>query len=337
MSLEKRIKDLYTPEIYQQALQFYGISPQETKELGGFESFIYEFNLDQQTGILRITHTLRRSPDMIRGELDWIDFLHQGGAGVSRPIATLEGDWVGCLDDDWGGSFLVSAFQKAAGEPHRGREWPRPLLREYGVQLGRLHQLTRSYRPTHSTWKRPDWDDPVHLELANFIPADEKGIQQVFWKNIESISKLPRDDRSYGLIHQDPHQGNFFVDHQGRITFFDFDDSSYSWFVEDIALAIFYASLGQEDPEVFTAHFLEGFLPGYFSCYSLDPSWFRYIPLFLKRREIDLYAVIHRSFDVENLSDPWCAWYLEGRKERLLQGVPFLGFDFADFDPLAFS
>jgi Ser/Thr protein kinase RdoA (MazF antagonist) len=273
---------------------------------------------------------------MIRGELDWINFLYQGGAGVSQPFPTLEGEWVGCLDDGSGGSFLVSAYQKAAGAPHRGQEWPTPLLREYGIQLGRMHQLTQNYRPSHPAWKRPAWDDPVHLEIVNFIPTNEEGIQDLFWENIESIRKLPRDDHSYGLIHQDPHQGNFFVDPTGRITFFDFDDSSYSWFVEDIALAIFYASLGQRDPEGFTAVFLENFLPGYFSSYALDPSWFSHIPLFLKRREIDLYAVIHRSFDVEHLSDPWAAWYLDGRKERLLGRVPVLAFDFAGFDYQAF-
>jgi Ser/Thr protein kinase RdoA (MazF antagonist) len=94
--------------------------------------------------------------------------------------------------------------------------------------------------------------------------------------------------------------------------------------------------MGQEDPAAFTAAFLKGFLPGYFSEFDLDPKWFREIPLFMKRREIDLYAVIHRSFDVENLDDPWCIWYLEGRKERLDNGIPYLAYDFEGFDLQAY-
>lgn len=334
--MDKRIRELYSPAIYHQALGVYGISPDSARELGGFESFIYEFQKGGQEGVLRITHTLRRSPDMIRGELDWIDFLHKGGAGVSRPIPTLANRWVGCLDDGSGGYFLTAAFEKAVGTPHHSREWPPPLLWEYGVQVGRMHQLSLIYQPSDPAWRRPEWDDPVHLDIADAIPAEEEGIREVFWENITQLRQLPKDKRSYGLIHQDPHQGNFFVDQEGKITFFDFDDSSYSWLVEDIALAIFYAALGQEDPEGFTAEFLGGFLPGYFSAYQLDPSWFEHIPLFLKRREIDLYAVIHRSFDVENLTDPWCSWYLDGRKERLLERVPVLAFDFAGFDYQAY-
>ncbi len=112
-------------------------------------------------------------------------------------------------------------------------------------------------------------------------------------------------------------------------------DSSYSWFVEDIALVLFYAVMGQEDPAGFIANFLSGFLPGYFPEYDFDPKWFLEIPLLLKQREIDLYAVIHRSFDVENLDGPWYLWYLDGRKDRLEKGIPYLTFNFADFDSRA--
>jgi len=122
------------------------------------------------------------------------------------------------------------------------------------------------------------------------------------------------------------------VDRDGKITFFDFDDSSYSWFVEDIALVLFYAVMGQDDPEQFTNEFLDGFMPGYFTAYPLDIKWFQHIPRFMKMRELDLYAVIHRSFDVENLEDPWCIWYLDGRKKRLENEVPYLDFDFEKFD-----
>ena len=61
---------------------------------------------------------------------------------------------------------------------------------------------------------------------------------------------------------------------------------------------------------------------------QLDPVWFKQIPFFMKLRELDLYAVIHRSFDVENLDDPWCAWYMKGRKDKLESGTPYLDFDF---------
>lgn len=330
--MEDQIKERYSDSILDQALAAYGINRDEITALDGFESYIYEFQGDDGPGILRISHSIRRTPNMIRAELDWINYLYQNGVGVSQPLPSLLGNWVESLEDGQGGFFLTAGFEKAPGEPFRGREWPERLLWEYGNQIGRMHHLATSYKPSNPNWKRPNWNEPIHHEVGAFIPESDEEIRQLYQETIQQISQLPVELDAYGLIHQDAHRGNFFVDEAGKITFFDFDDSSYSWFVEDIALVLFYAVMGQEDPSQFTEYFLKGFLPGYFDAYPLDLKWFQEIPIFMKMRELDLYAVIHRSFDVENLEDPWCIWYLDGRAERLVQGEPYLEFDFRGFD-----
>lgn len=330
--MEERIKERYTEVILGQALAAYGIDKDTVTALDGFESFIYEFQRPAGPGILRVSHSIRRTLDMIRAELDWIDHLHRGGVGVSKPLRSVQDNWVEALPDGSGGYFLASAFEKARGEPHRGPDWPDGLLWEYGHQVGQMHSHATTYQPSDPAWKRPDWNDPIHHDVQIFIPERDVKIRQLYRDTVQQISGLPVEKDAYGLIHQDAHRGNFFVDQAGKITFFDFDDSSYSWFVEDIALVLFYAVMGQEDPVAFTKGFLKGFLPGYFSAYPLDDKWFREIPLFMKMRELDLYAVIHRSFDVENLEDPWCLWYLDGRAEKLIAGQPYLEFDFEGFD-----
>ena len=330
--MEDQIRERYSDHILTQALAAYGIDRDTLQELDGFESYIYEFQGLDSPGILRISHSIRRPGELIRAELDWIDYLHRGGVGVSKPFRSVEGNWVESLEDGKGGFFQTAAFEKARGEPHRGPEWPEELLWEYGNQIGRMHRLATNYRPSNPAWKRPNWNDPLHHQVQAFIPEGEVEIRQLFRDTVQQISQLPVEKNAYGLIHQDPHQGNFFVDGDGKITFFDFDDSSYSWFVEDIALVLFYAVMGQEDPSGFTEFFLKGFLPGYFAAYPLELKWFQEIPTFLKMRELDLYAVIHRSFDVDNLEDPWCLWYLDGRAESLLEGKPYLEFDFGGFE-----
>jgi hypothetical protein len=54
----------------------------------------------------------------------------------------------------------------------------------------------------------------------------------------------------------------------------------------------------------------------------------------LKLREIDLYAVIHRSFDVDNIDHPWVAMYMQGRKTRIENDVLFLNIDFSSLATL---
>lgn len=169
------------------------------------------------------------------------------------------------------------------------------------------------------------------LEIEQYLPQEDQQIKKIYTELRDYLRDLPRDTASYGLIHQDAHQGNIFVTERGKITLFDFDDCVYSWFVNDIALVLFYAAMGQEDQAAFVTQFMTGFLPGYFREHQLDPVWFKEIPNFLKLREIDLYAVIHRSFDVKNLDDPWCIRYMDGRKKRLEEKIPYLDFDFDQF------
>jgi hypothetical protein len=70
-------------------------------------------------------------------------------------------------------------------------------------------------------------------------------------------------------------------------------------------------------------------LRGYSREKRLTPHWLNQIPFFLKQREIDLYALIHRSFDVATLADPWCLRFMHDRKRRIEQGIPYVDYDFS--------
>jgi len=118
------------------------------------------------------------------------------------------------------------------------------------------------------------------------------------------------------------------VDDGGSITLFDFDDCAYSWLICDIAIVLFHATAAREDREGFTAGFMPPFLTGYSRENRLDARWLEHLPDFLKLREIDVYAVIHRSLDVENLDDWWCERFMDGRKERIERDTPVIDFDF---------
>lgn len=146
------------------------------------------------------------------------------------------------------------------------------------------------------------------------------------------LQSLPKDRESYGLIHQDAHGGNFFVDDQGQITLFDFDDCAYSWYANDLAIVLFYAVTNIPDPESFGREFWRHFWRGYQQENLLESAWLEHIPHFLKLREIDLYAVIHRSFDVNNLTNSWVSGFMKGRRERIINDVPYLDIDVASID-----
>jgi Ser/Thr protein kinase RdoA (MazF antagonist) len=327
--VEQRIKERFNDGILQEAMEPYGIIPEQIHLLDGFESFMYEFERGDAAYILRIGHSLRRSQALIRGEVDWINYLAAGGASVARAIPSERGRWVEIVDDQRGGHFLATAFVKAEGRMPDKADWTPSLYESYGRLLGRMHMLAKDYEPNNPAWRRPEWDAPEMLEVERLLPPSEGAALARYLTLKEHLDTLPRDDtESYGMIHQDAHGGNLFVDDAGRITLFDFDDCTYSWFANDIAIVLFYAAMWAKDPAAYTREFMTHFLRGYRQENRLDAAWLKEIPHFLTLREIDLYAVIHRSFDVEHLDDPWVAGFMRGRRQRINDGEPYIDLNF---------
>ena len=325
--MEKRIKDRYNDNILCQARERYGIAPERIRLLDGFESFMFEFERDDGEYILRLGHSLRRSVPMIQGEVNWINYLSDGGVPAARAILSKNARLVELVDDGQGGQFLATAFVRARGGHPRRADWTPRFYEAYGTMIGQMHALTKQYVPDPST-RRPRWDDPENL-VDQFLPPSETMIVEKYRALVEHLHALPQDAGSYGLIHQDAHTGNLFVDEAGNITLFDFDDCVYSWFIYDIAMVLFYAvPFDPSGASRRTGEFMPGFLRGYRRENRLDPVWLKQLPYWLKMREIDLYAIVYRSFDVNNLDDPWVASYMEGRKQRIENDVPFIDFDF---------
>jgi Ser/Thr protein kinase RdoA (MazF antagonist) len=327
--MEKRIKERYSDGILERAMARYDIAPSTISLLDGFESYMYEFERDNAPYILRIGHSIRRSEALIHGEVDWINHLAGNGASVARAVLSSKARLVEAIDDGHGGCFLATAFVRARGRPPAKADWTPAMFETYGRLIGRMHALSRSYEPADPAWRRPHMDDPIMLDTEQWLRPEDPGVIDRYHEIRDHLAGLARDDReAYGLIHQDAHGGNFFIAEDGTITLFDFDDCVYGWFIYDIAMVLFYAAMSQEDAGGFTTRFLTHFFKGYNKENRLDPLWITEFPMFLNLREIDLYAVIHRSFDVDNLDDPWCARFMHDRKRRIETGVPFIDFDF---------
>jgi Ser/Thr protein kinase RdoA (MazF antagonist) len=326
--VETRIKERYNDTILEEAMRRFGIAPDRIRLLDGFESFMYAFERGAGDYILRVGHSLRRNENLIQGEVDWINYLAAGGASVARAVLSEQGNLVETVDDGRGEQFLATAFVRARGRPPWEVGWTPALFETYGQLLGRMHALTKRYAPPDVAWMRPQWDDAIMLEVEGYLPPSDGVVVERFRALMEHLGSLPRDGGSYGLIHFDAHAANMFVDEAGTITLFDFDDCNYSWFANDIAIVLFYMATGKEDVQGFTREFMIRFLRGYRRENRLAPVWLGEIPHFLKLREIDLYAIIHRSFDVDNLDNPWCQRFMQGRKERIENDVPYIDFPF---------
>ncbi|MBK7894227.1 MAG: phosphotransferase [Anaerolineaceae bacterium] len=326
--MEEKIRSRFNDKILAEARQRYGILPEKLEELGGFESFIYGFEKDGAKFVLRLGHSLRRSPELIHGEVDWINHLARGGAGVAKAVNSEAGNLVELLPDGQGEQFLGTAFAWAEGGPVRQMGgWTEPFMLNYGRLIGKMHTLSKQYTVANPAWKRPQWDDPIMTDTSASLPEIDPEVAPQLAATLAHLRSLPHTPDGYGMIHQDAHTGNLFVDKNGHITLFDFDDCVYGHFVYDIAMVLFYAVTNHPTPEQFMAQIWPPFWRGYRQENQLDSHWLAEILPFMKMRELDLYTVIRR--DIPDLTgDGWGATFMRGRREKLLAKRPYLNFDF---------
>lgn len=335
--MDKSVRTMFSPALLEQALKNYDIKPEDAKALDGFESFIYEVQKGDQEYILRVGHDRRRPADMVHAEASFLNYLAAGGLSVPKVLPAADGQLTTSLAAPDGSHFVTTLFTKAPGHPPTREFWQPALFVDMGRFLGKLHRLSKDYHPNENTPVRYAFADDAKMmliEADKFLPKEDHSIYQIYRETINAILSLPKDAASYGLCHNDFHSGNFFLTDDGRITLFDFDDCHYNWYVNDIAMALFYAiSMDcQSKKELAEARsFFDPFWEGYQRENTLDPAWLEKIPLFLQLREIDLYIIIHRSMDLNNL-DPWCTRYMDRRREKILNGTPYCKLDYTAYN-----
>lgn len=325
--MEPKIRESYNDLILQEAMRRYGICREDIQLLDGFESFMYEYKHGDEKRILRIGHSLHRDAAAVRGEVDWLRHLGNHGVPVAYALPSLSGELVEVLGEGEE-YFCAASFVRAPGGPPTRADWQNGLMVQLGQLLGRMNALAKTYQPLDTRGKRPHLLDDL-AGFERFLPPGEEQVAEVFRNMVVSLRKLPTDPDVYGLIHQDAHGGNFFVD-QGKITLFDFDDALYGWYAYDIAMAFFYVlpfDCTSEENLAFARKAFADLMEGYQRENALDSRWIAEIPRFLKLREIDLYIAIHRSMDLNNL-DNWTAGFMKDRREKILNNVPFVDMQF---------
>ena len=66
-----------------QVMELYAIARNKICLPDGFESLMYKFVRPNGKFILHTAHSLRRTPDLIHIEVDWINFLAAGGVTIA--------------------------------------------------------------------------------------------------------------------------------------------------------------------------------------------------------------------------------------------------------------
>jgi Ser/Thr protein kinase RdoA (MazF antagonist) len=265
---------------------------------GGQVSYVFEYRSDKRPLILRLTKNAGNRYELACAETDFVNYLADNGVKTARPVRSRSGTLTELLELSEG-RFVVTAFERAEGEPVSLGAWSRDIWDALGNELGLIHRVTKDYKPPPGV-RRPHWHEAEIMNVDRFLPKDNVVLRDKAQELIATLKTLPTDNDCYGLIHSDPNRGNIFT-MDGKITLFDFEDCEYHWFANDLAIALYFAvedSFNGHDLKSYTGDFMRALIKGYRRQNRIDGFWFGQIPVFHKLR--DLLTVLYFYADGGN-------------------------------------
>jgi len=328
--MKPEVRALFTKDVIDQACARFDVHPAALQPLEGFESLVFAATQRGARCVLKISHSDRMSVAYTRGEVAFVTALHRQGVGVAMFLESNRGQMVEELAMP-AGIFTATLQMFAPGVPAGPDVWGPAMWTAMGTLAGKMHVVSQGLDPIPA---RPDVLEHQVPILREHLPRDQPKVRERAEQLIATIENLHVDTHAIptprGLIHGDFHRGNFHVDN-GELTLFDFDDCMVSWYVHDLAIALFYAVPNTNNWAEDRARgqaFVDHFCTGYTRHAELPDHWMARVRHFLALRELVVYAVIHRSLAPSNY-DPWCRNFIHNRRERIEAGVPWLDLAFA--------
>ncbi|OXM83876.1 phosphotransferase enzyme family protein [Paenibacillus rigui] len=298
--------------------------------LESFESSVYAWARNGRRYVLKIVSRQVKTEAELLGEIDFVHFAAAHGVPVARAVASHHGCYVESVDDPSGAGYWVYAFEWAEGEMSNPQAWGPELFEQWGRLTGKLHRIASQYEPSKPQWKRHRWDEEELFRTALSVLAEEPKLSEALSGCLQRLKQLPEQPHQFGLIHNDLHFRNFHV-HNGRLIVFDFAGMLYHHFVNDIAVALYYAVSGDrssKDKASFAQLFMHHFMEGYAVSQPTPKGMLHPVPDWMLLRHLLLYTAYLRSWEAADRTTMQ-RWTLNRYRTDLLEGKLFGGIDFS--------
>lgn len=293
----------------------FGLSGLE--RFGGFENLL----LRGDGHFARLTHTSRRSVADVEAEVAFMEHLATHGVPVVAPVPSVDGRLAERFVLGDGTETVSYCMVEAPGERKSPSGWSDADIVALGDLLGRAHVAAGSFEPPGS--RRPSWTSDV------FDPGTARSDDAELvagWRRARDHAAAHPAGGDHLLIHQDAHVWNQHVAEGSRLTLFDFDDCAYGTPEHDLAIVLFYWMFAEEgqakwdDGDAQVRRLLGRLFEGYRRHADVMDDWPEGFDRIMKVREADLFLIMA----VEG-EDWGTGWFSDGRRDRVLDGTPYLG------------
>jgi Ser/Thr protein kinase RdoA (MazF antagonist) len=309
--------------------KLYDIDRESIKEVNECGE-IFECSYQENYYVLRLSDY--KSFGEQKEEADFINYLYQNGVNVANVIPSKNGEMIEIIEYNEQ-EIYAALFSKALGHQATSKEWDNNLIEKYGKMIGKMHKLSKQYSPQNISHSIKNWFEQEEYDYKKHLPECHELIMDKCDALFNAIKSLPRNKETYGLIHSDIGQGNSFIDGD-EITIFDFQDCEYHYFMNDIAIMIYFGveqSFNGKDINTYSIDFINSLLKGYRSEIEIDSFWIEKIPLFLKLREMLSFIIFYCYWDIESLNEDQKA-LLNLYRKNIEYDIPVLNIDFSIFN-----
>jgi Ser/Thr protein kinase RdoA (MazF antagonist) len=277
-------------EIAAEALARYSTDPSLRLEFVRHgENTTYRVLRQEGDWALRLARPGYQSLEAIRSEIRWMHELNETGVATPAVIRGRDGDIVQLVPHPDGRMRVAVAFTWVEGLPLPEVDslgaWKR-----LGEIMARIHEHGRRWRKPQG-FVRPAWDVEALVGDSPrwgspFPPgvwsAEDMRLLQAAREAVrERLHALGQGEHRYGLIHADLGFENVLVRPDGSTVVIDFDDSGPSWYLYDLASALY----PFEDESGF-AEREKALVAGYRSVGSLPDEDLRELPTLLMARRL---------------------------------------------------
>jgi len=320
--MKAEMKAAYQPEVLREAKAIFGLdSVSESEFIKGFESLVFWGQKSGQAWILKLYHESHRSLEEIASELEWIRFLGRRGLRVPGLLPSQNQQLFEILSQ----GFVGVCFEKLKGELFQVNHITPAFLRILGEIYALMHLAAQEvHEHLASPLIRPQWYENPKLNFESALPPTDFEILGIAQETKAELLQLPKAKQLYGLIHGDLHSGNFFVDTNAliplhQIQIFDFDDSEFHWFANDLAIGLYYFLL--KTPPQEHIGLAQRFLTSVKQGYQLHAEWpspfDTVLPLFMRWRDLLVYNLM-QQIAAEHCNDPAFQGAMQARRQRIL-------------------
>jgi Ser/Thr protein kinase RdoA (MazF antagonist) len=265
---------------------------------------------------LRIDRPGYQTVEAIRSELAWMDSLRASGVRTAPAVPGLDGDPVQTVPDRTDLERTAVLFEWIDGVPLSAVGGLEPWAR-LGELMAQIHIHARDWaRPPWFT--RPAWDaDALVGDEPRWGPPDPEGVFVEHDRaaleacRAEVRSRLKEigfaSDR-FGLIHADLGFENVLVADDGTVTIIDFDDSGNSWYLFELASALYPHDRGEGFGER-----RDALVAGYRRVLELPDELLAELPTFLMARRIQTLGWVFSRSETA---------HAERQRPRRIQSTP---------------